>query len=132
MKMKYTIKNIALIAVIIIFILVSATLSQLLLTKDSRKLEITIDRVLKSTEDEDWIKAKKEIENLNEEWHSVMRLWSALIDHNEIDNIDVTLLRLKSLIHSKDKSTALSEATALKKYIVHIPEKEKLNISNLF
>jgi len=132
MKLKYTIANIGLIVLILIFILGFSALSQSLLEKDSRKLEITIDKVIKSTENEDWESAQTEIEKLKEEWRSVMKLWSPLVDHHEIDNIDITLLKLKPLIDTKDKSTALSEATALKEYITHIPEKEKLNISNLF
>lgn len=132
MKLKYTIANIGLIVLILIFILGFSALSQCLLEKDSRKLEITIDKVIKSTENEDWESAQTEIEKLKEEWRSVMKLWSPLVDHHEIDNIDITLLKLKPLIDTKDKSTALSEATALKEYITHIPEKEKLNISNLF
>lgn len=132
MKLKYTVKNIVFITLLLLFILTASIISQLLISKDSQRLEIAIDRVLKSTENDDWTSAKEETEELSKKWRSVMGLWSALIDHDEIDNIDVTLLRLKSLINSRDKATALCEATALKKYIGHIPEKEKLNIENLF
>ena len=131
MKMKYTLTNLVMIAVLLLCILGSGMLSQFLLARDSRKLKTTIDEMLISMESEDWQKAESEIEKLSTEWHSVMKLWSALIDHHEIDNIDVTLSKLKSLIQSKDKSTALSEATVLRKFIVHIPEKEKLSISNI-
>ena len=60
------------------------------------------------------------------------KTWSTLIDHEEIDNIDMTFARLKAFLEAEDTSSALSEATMLIKSITHIPEREKLSLDNLF
>jgi hypothetical protein len=54
------------------------------------------------------------------------------VDHQEIDNIDITLSRLQRFVETCDKASSLSEASALAKYVSHIPEKELPNMRNIF
>lgn len=68
---------------------------------------------------------------MSSDWSKMKGIWSSLIDHQEIDNIDITLSRLQMMIEIEDTSALIPEAAALRKIISHIPEKEKLTLDNL-
>lgn len=132
MKNGHTIKVGGSILILTILIIGMSIFAQRLLSRDSLRLEQSINEIEKNTETENWNQAENGVKKVNDIWSSVKGTWSALIDHQEIDNIDVTLSRLQMLVQAKEAPSALSEAAALKKYIGHIPAKEKLDMENLF
>ena len=121
-----------LIVILIIFILGIGIFSQQLLRKDSENLTATLDVAVKSADTGNWNGAESSLDEVSKIWMKIKGTWSALIDHQEIDNIDVTLTRLQTLVKAKELPDSLSEAAALKTYIGHIPEKEKVKLENLF
>jgi hypothetical protein len=92
----------------------------------------SIDSVETSIGSSNWNQADTQLTRMIKSWSGVKGYWSALIDHQEIDNIDETLARLQMFIKGKDNASALAEAAALKKFIVHIPEREKPSLENIF
>ncbi len=123
---------IVLIVILITFILGISIFSQQLLHRDSENLKAALEIAVKYAAAENWNGAESSLGEVEKTWTKVKGTWSALIDHVEIDNIDVTLAQLQSLIKAKELPGSLSEAAALKTYIGHIPEKEKLKLENLF
>ncbi|AGL03075.1 DUF4363 family protein [Desulfoscipio gibsoniae] len=69
------------------------------------------------------------VENL---WNEHKSWWAMVIDHQEIDNISMSLARIKHYISMQDRVMASSELAVLKQLLVHIPEKEKVNLENIF
>lgn len=132
MKHGMSFRIIGLILVLTILIIASSVYTQRILYNDSLRLEQSIDQIEKNTQAENWIQAENTVNQVNKIWSEVKGTWASLIDHEEIDNIDVTLSRLQILIKAKDIPSALSEAAALKKFINHIPDKERLSIRNVF
>lgn len=132
MKHGMSFRIIGLILVLTILIIASSVYTQRILYNDSLRLEQSIDQIEKNTQAENWIQAENTVNQVNKIWSEVKGTWASLIDHEEIDNIDVTLSRLQILIQAKDIPSALSEAAALKKFINHIPDKERLSIRNVF
>ncbi len=132
MKLSYITMVVVAIIILTCAIIGVSVLTQGLLARDSAKLEQSISAIERGTISKDWNQAKAGQKEVADTWSKVKGTWSALIDHQEIDNIDVTLTRLEMLIQAEEMPSALSEAAALKKYIGHIPAKEKLNLENLF
>lgn len=132
MKHGHTVKIISSIIILTALIIGMSLFTQWILNKDSLKLVNSIEEIEKNAKIEDWGQAQTNLKKVNDIWSDVKGTWSALIDHQEIDNIDVTLSRLEMLVQSKEVPSSLSEAAALRKYIGHIPAKEKLDIENLF
>ncbi len=114
------------------FIILSGLYAYKLLDDDSIKLAKTIDEIIESSKSGDWERSANEMHKIDSDWRNMKHAWSSLIDHEEIDNIDVTLSRLQILNEVKDITSLLPEAAALKKLISHIPEKESLTIDNIF
>jgi hypothetical protein len=132
MKQHPALKNLLLILIPTVFIIGLGIFSQQLLRRDSNVLKSSIDVAVKCAYTGNWKGAEDSLDEVAKTWSKVKGSWSALIDHEEIDNIDVTLSQLQTLVKAKELPDTLSEAAALKTYIGHIPEKEKLRLENLF
>lgn len=132
MKHTVTVKTIVLIAAITAVIIAVSVLANQIMYRDSGKLVQSIEEAEESVRKNDWNQAAAQIEQITKTWEGIKGMWSALVDHQEIDNIDVTISRLQALIKTRDTSSVLSESAAMKKYVNHIPNKEKLSLDNVF
>lgn len=129
---KYTILFLVYVAVIIAAIIVFSIYAQNLLRKDSSYLVNLIEELQDDIKNGKWDNADECLKKIDSNWSDVNSTWAVLIDHQEIDNIDSTLSRLKMLVEYEQKPMALSEADVLRNYVEHIPDKEKLTLENVF
>lgn len=129
--MNHTLKIIIFIFAIIAIITVSGLITHKALYSSSVDLENKLTSIENYTLSSDWVNADKTLKKVSEKWMSVKKTWSVLIDHQEIDNIDITLTRMEKFIQCKDTPSALAEAAALIKYVKHIPRKEVPGIENI-
>jgi len=84
---------------------------------------VDIDKINESIESRD---------KLQKTWDQTKNKWAALIDHEEIDNIEETMHRVEMLIgDSEEKVELLSELNKLGFYLEHIPEREAFSIENI-
>jgi cell division protein FtsL len=132
MKQAVTIKMTAIILLLVLAIISSGVIAQKVLYNDSQRIAQPVEELEEYIKSEDWTKAGNSLSRVNTEWSKVKGKWSALVDHEEIDNIDVTLSRLQMFVMACDKASSLSEAAALGKFVGHIPEKELPNLKNIF
>lgn len=132
MRKRATIRILGAIVTLTLVIIILSVVSERFLYNGSQQMKQSIDSVETSVGSENWAQADSQLTQMINSWSRVKGYWSALIDHQEIDNIDETLARLQMFIKSKDDSSALAEAAALRKYIVHIPERERPSLANIF
>ncbi|MTI81033.1 MAG: DUF4363 family protein [Firmicutes bacterium] len=90
-----------------------------------------IDQIVKAAETNNWDAAIKKTKALDKKWHSEASWWPVLLDHQEIDNIEFTLARVKEYITQKNTDLSLGHLSELKLMIQHIPEKEAVNLKNI-
>lgn len=90
-------------------------------------MQATMSAVRKS----DWSAAKEHVDELDQHWKSISRRWNLLTEHQEIDDINGTVSRLKAYVDEKNAEGTLSEAMAALQLFRHIPEKETLTLSNI-
>ncbi len=120
------------ILALLVIIIGSSLIGANILSNTSDKLSGNIEKVESSTTSEDWNNAVKYLDDIEKDWSKSEGIWSMLIDHIEIDNIENSLTRMKKYIEVKDKSLALGEIANLKQYVKHIPQKETFNFRNVF
>jgi hypothetical protein len=80
---------------------------------------------------ENWDKADSLYKDFKHDWVKVDHIWSMLIDHYEIDYINIALGELEANIKTKHKEDALAKVSSLQWLVEHIPEKELPNIKNI-
>ena len=132
MRYGAAIRMIVLMAALTAMIIISGLYSQRLLRNDSEKLEKNIETMQNSIRSNEWENASDALQRISRDWKKIKKTLSAFSDHEEIDNMDMTLSKLEALLEMKDASSALSEAAAFKRLVIHIPEREKLAMDNLF
>lgn len=78
-----------------------------------------------------WTEAEEMVAASLERWQQMQRLWTVLINHKELDEIRMALERSSEYVASQDETSALAELAVAKLLVKHIPEKEKLSLSNI-
>lgn len=132
MRRKATFKILGSIIGLTLIIIIFSVVSQRFLYNGSQRMKQSLDAVETSVGSSNWTQADTQLTQMISSWSDVKGYWAALIDHQEIDNIDETLARLQMFIKGKDNASALAEAAALRKFVIHIPEREKPSLENVF
>jgi hypothetical protein len=85
----------------------------------------------KHIDSENWDKAATSYKDFKHSWAKVDHVWSMLIDHYEIDYINMDLGELESFIKTKTREDALAKINSLQWLVKHIPEKEFPVLKNI-
>lgn len=102
-------------------------------------LQTSADEILQSIEeieqalgDNEWELARSRADELEKTWGEKAGWWPAVLDHQEIDNIEFSMAKTKEYIATEDASLSRGQLSELKLMISHIPEKESLKTINIF
>jgi hypothetical protein len=126
--MKTLIASLVLFAVLLGF----GTFSYFYIDHTAKQLVTKVKLVEQNGYKEDWQQAEQEFSALHEKWNTASSKWTALVDHQELDNINISLAKVGEYIKAKDMPGFRSEVAELKLLIRHIPEKEAVNMKNVF
>ncbi|HEX3015883.1 MAG TPA: DUF4363 family protein [Desulfobacteria bacterium] len=85
----------------------------------------------KSIQADKWSSATNDLNKMQIAWRDTKYWWSILLDHQEIDNIEISLNRLDEYIKTKGMSLSLGELSALQMLIEHISDKETPSLRNI-
>ncbi len=95
------------------------------------ELTRNIDQLSAEIESEQWEAAQIQIEKLERNWQEKVRWWPIFLDHQEMDNINFSLARVKAYVASRDTPLSRGQLSELRLMIKHIPEKEAVSIKNI-
>lgn len=90
-----------------------------------------IEQVNNEIRQGNWEKAVEEVEKLENDWKKEIKWWPALLDHQEIDNIEFSLAKIKEYVINESKALSLGQLSELQLMLEHIPEKEKVILKNI-
>ncbi len=130
--MTHSMKTIITLAILLAVLICSGVYTVRMLHKDAGIIESQINRIEELVKKQDWAQVKEILSQVEEKWSGTEKTWTMLIDHTEIDYIDISLTKLKSYVEAEDTTLALGEIGVLRQYIRHIPEKESFRLKNLF
>ena len=72
------------------------------------------------------------IYDIEKSWKEKMKVMSLYLEHNELEKVNNSLVKLKSNVESKEKYMAVENIEETKFLIEHIKNKNLLNIENIF
>lgn len=116
---------------IVAFVLLLDIVSFNYLDKTSKNLDKILTIVQQNIEKESWTEAKKNIDKAEKEWKNIDKKWAILIEHREIDEIEINMEKLKSYVETKNKDLSMAQLKAIKMLIRHIPQNEKPTLENI-
>ncbi|MCL6559709.1 MAG: DUF4363 family protein, partial [Firmicutes bacterium] len=90
-----------------------------------------IERIFSALEKEQWDAAYQQAVELESTWEKKANWWPILLDHQEMDNIEFSMARIKEYVAARDTALSRGQLSELKLMIKHIPEKEAITIKNL-
>ncbi len=96
------------------------------------RFEVPLQRAETAVAGRDWPAANHQLRRLEKEWSKTKSLWAMLLNHEEIDAIEQALERSKKALLSRSVSDAAIEIGALRYFLKHIYERERLNLVNIF
>ena len=102
------------------------------LQQSTKDLSRQIERVSQEIKQEQWEAAQKQNQHLEKTWQEKARWWPIILDHQEIDNIEFSMAKTREYIKTENASLSWGQLSELKLMIGHIPEKESINLKNLF
>jgi len=121
-----------LVLAIVAIVIAGGILSQQYLERSADGLTAQLERVQQSVEQKDWMMSERDFALLEERWSGVHGNWALFKDHLELDNLDLSLIRLQKFIETRDEVNARVEAGTALDLIRGIPEREQLTWRNVF
>ncbi|MFZ7101950.1 MAG: DUF4363 family protein [Peptococcaceae bacterium] len=125
-------KVISITLMITIMILIFAFYAVNILAKTSLDMTEVLKEIEAAVMKGEWNQAAQKLTDLEDKWEEYHLIWDMLIEHGEIDNIDISISHINSYIRRQDLTESYAEIKALYKYLEHIPEIEKLTLENIF
>ncbi|HHW57501.1 MAG TPA: DUF4363 family protein [Clostridia bacterium] len=127
--MKYVVP---LIIFLLLFIIILDVVTIRYLDKTSENLNETLSIVEGNIKKGDWEKAKQYIEKVEKQWKKIDKKWALIIEHREIDEIEMNMEKLKSYIETKNKDLSMAQLKTVKMLLKYIPQNEKPTLENIF
>lgn len=98
----------------------------------TEELSTSIDRLINLTDNKDYKNAAVNFNMLKRRTEDSKKIWFLIINHQEIDNVDVTLKQCEAQLKKEADKELTASLNSLKYYINNIYEREKVNITNIF
>ncbi|WFD11971.1 DUF4363 family protein [Tepidibacter hydrothermalis] len=91
----------------------------------------SLDSISNNIDKNNWKSVSNEFMKINKKWDSIRYKWSVLLDHHELDNIDVAMAKLIKNIELKNIPLSHEQIQSLKEFFKLISENEKLTLTNI-
>jgi len=91
-----------------------------------------LDYVSETIRIENWDMVSIEFTRIRTNWGKIRKLLTILLDHHEIDNIDLSMAKANQYILTKNMPLSLGEIEVLKKLFAIVKESEELSLTNIF
>lgn len=118
--------------IIILFLIISGSVTSYnYINSTSRNLVSQLKNTEKAIQGQEWALAQDQLEQTLTTWHKTKYWWTILLNHHEIDNIELSSQRLKQYLINQDKTLSLAEISALEMLFEHIADTEAINVENI-
>ena len=101
------------------------------LEKTSDILQLELNTAEEHLLTEDWNQALVQIEDIEYKWSQYKSWWAIFLNHATLNNIEISISRLKQHILTENRSLSLAELHELLILLKDIPESEKLKLNNI-
>jgi hypothetical protein len=125
--MKKLLLAISILAAVIIFGILSINAYK----KSSKNLSDMVSKTSDLAVAGKWSQARTMIDEVAGKWEKTGNIWSLLIDHFEMDNIEMSMEKSKKYIDARDTPLSMAELESLRFMIEHIYEKEAFSLENI-
>ncbi len=124
-------KSFIVAVVILCIIIFGMCLHEMALSRANQELNEILEDIQISIIDKEWDRLSEETNRLNDKWDQMSKWMSCVIEHDEIDNIMISVASIKEYARYREIPELMAELSALYELINHIPIKERLLPQNI-
>lgn len=124
-------RTIPTIIVIVVLLLGGSWTTYHYIEATTQNLETHFKAIENSISTQNWSASEKELSLTQQQWDKTQTLWTIILDHQQIDSIDLCLNRLAKFVQVHDLSLSLGEISTLKLLVDEVANTEKLTWSNI-
>ena len=125
-------RTILTIVIIVILLLGGSLASYRYIETTTQAIGAQFETVEQSISTQKWEGAQNKLNIAQQDWEKAKPWWTVILEHQEIDNIDISMKRLEKYIETQDISLSLGEMSVLKLIVNHIQDTEKFTFGNIF
>lgn len=119
------------IGTITVLLTVGSITSYQYIQTSAQELILPLATIEQSLIPQKWEAVQNELNTAQTHWDKNKKLWTILLDHQEVDNVDFGLKRLEKYVEVQDISLSLGEVSHLRLLIDHIADTARLDIRNI-
>lgn len=124
-------RTLTIIGVIVVLLLGGSLASHRYIQTTTQSLEAQLETIEDSISAQKWEFAQEELNTAQQRWDKNKIWWSILLDHQELDTIELSMRRLEKYIATQNGSLSLGEVSSLKLLVDNIFSSDKLNLRNI-
>jgi len=124
-------KSILIIVLVLIMVFISGYFMSDYINRSSKSIDIELFKLYEVVRTNNWVSASQNLLKMENKWKDEKDSWAILVDHLEIDNINLSISKMKEYIKEKDTVDALAEISSLRLLFEHIPRKDSLTWTNI-
>ncbi|WIF95493.1 DUF4363 family protein [Caminicella sporogenes] len=98
----------------------------------SKELTMLTQKIEYNIVKDQWFSAQKNLKLLETKWNNSLKILKLVINHDEIEKTNLSLIKVRKYILTQNKDNLLLETSLLKFHINHIKENESLSLRNIF
>ncbi|RQD74577.1 MAG: DUF4363 family protein [Candidatus Syntrophonatronum acetioxidans] len=98
----------------------------------SKDFITSLNQLQEAVENEEWGKVSLQLEEVMKCWKRADAWWTPQMDHQEIDMLNLSVIRLTRLAQNQKKDEALMEITVARAMIENIQELQQPVLRNIF
>ncbi|WP_028309216.1 DUF4363 family protein [Desulfitibacter alkalitolerans] len=106
--------------------------SEIWLSNTAQEISVEVAKLEQTIKNKKWDEAAELIKTIHKNWSSIEERWDIIVDHREMDEIDLALTRAMKFIEAESFDLALAEVAVIQHMVLHIAKKESLRILNIF
>ena len=123
---------VAIMTISLFIFLGAAVYSETLIAKAATDLSKEIVQLEESIKRDDWQKASTMALDIEKRWKDIEAKWDLVVDHREIDEVDLAIVRSIKYLEAEEPGSSLAEISALKHLLLHISQKESFGLKSIF
>ena len=123
---------VAIMTISLFIFLGAAVYSETLIAKAATDLSKEIVQLEESIKRDDWQKASTMALDIEKRWKGIETKWDLVVDHREIDEVDLAIVRSIKYLEAEEPGSSLAEISALKHLLLHISQKESFGLKSIF
>ncbi len=127
-------RDIIIIISILTIILIGTFVTNNYLDKTAKELIKELETLKNSIKENNSIKQEliQSIEEIYNKWRRINKKWSNIVLHEEIDSIEISIIKIKSKIKMGNLEESIEDIETSIFLLNHIREKEKISLKNIF